>query len=375
MRLGHSFVWITVLSMISGCDPFRLPEAEEEPDSSFSSSGLGDGPTLARFEICNNGIDDDQNGSIDDGCVCRVGATQNCYPGWPETAGVGACGFGEQTCVARGSIGAWANVCTGAIAPGVETCDDGFDDDCDGAIDEGCSCTLGAEQPCFTGPAARADIGTCASGLQHCVEGPELEGVPSGIWGACEGSVEPTAERCNGEDDDCDGAVDDIRELCDLVDNDCDATIDEGDACAALSAAAVLTRYWPPSGSGVLPGTAQLFVMRESAPEDCSAPNVRVEVRPGEILCVSPPPRDCPEGTRYDWVDGSWACVRCELLVQFGGLFDYERTCAPAPDILCPAGQVPTYGAETRAWECIPECDNGSYDRAYHEGTLVCVPC
>jgi hypothetical protein len=115
--------------------------------------------------------------------------------------------------------------------------------------------------------------------------------------------------------------------------------------------------------------------MLEAPPSDCPGPNVRVEVRPGVIECVPPPPRDCPDGTRYDWVDGAWACVECELLVQFGGLFDYERTCAPVPEILCPIDQVPTYGAESRAWECLPLCGNDLYDRAYLDGTLVCVPC
>ena len=49
-------------------------------------------------EQCGNGIDDDQNGSIDDGCSCTLGATQPCFLGPPEQAGIGACHYGTQTC-------------------------------------------------------------------------------------------------------------------------------------------------------------------------------------------------------------------------------------------------------------------------------------
>lgn len=40
--------------------------------------------------------------------------------------------------------------------------------------------------------------GQCRLGSQRCT---------NGVWQACQG-VEPTAERCNGLDDDCDGATD-----------------------------------------------------------------------------------------------------------------------------------------------------------------------
>ena len=45
---------------------------------------------------------------------------------------------------------------------------DGFDNDCDGTIDEGCSCKAGSVQPCFRGPPGRVNTGACRPGTQRC---------------------------------------------------------------------------------------------------------------------------------------------------------------------------------------------------------------
>src|SRR5437867_11268083 len=42
-----------------------------------------------------------------------------------------------------------------------EICDDGLDNDCNGAVDDGCSCTPGQVQPCFLGPPGRRNVGAC----------------------------------------------------------------------------------------------------------------------------------------------------------------------------------------------------------------------
>jgi hypothetical protein len=81
-----------------------------------------------------------------------------------------------------------------------ESCGNGFDDDCDLSIDEDCACSpLGGTQPCGD------DTGECQPGTQTCV---------ATGWGACEGAVGPSAETCNGLDDDCDGTVDGITREC-----------------------------------------------------------------------------------------------------------------------------------------------------------------
>jgi hypothetical protein len=79
-----------------------------------------------------------------------------------------------------------------------------LDDDCDGNVDEGCPCAPGAVQSCFRGPPGRHDVGACADGMQQC------SGGEFGAWGACTGGIPPSAETCDGLDNDCNGCTDEI---------------------------------------------------------------------------------------------------------------------------------------------------------------------
>ncbi|TKD10451.1 MopE-related protein [Polyangium fumosum] len=229
------------------------------------------GGIQAQAEVC-DGVDNDCDGKIDDaplfdapnagqnGCwdlpgnCCQHGNLEWCPPPNASCADNGTlappCNKGSLAC--QGALG-W--VCVNAKSPQAEACD-GLDNNCDGTIDDG---TFQGE-----GAACGTDTGQCAPGVIDCT---------GGILD-CVGDVPPTAEACNGLDDDCDGTIDNgivvggsctppydttlypgprdkgacepgtlqcdgmggetclngtgpQPEICDGVDNDCDGSIDE----------------------------------------------------------------------------------------------------------------------------------------------------
>jgi len=106
-----------------------------------------DEPDVCIPEVCDNSLDDDCDDLIDeadDDCeavVCENGDERQC-----GTTDVGVCAFGIQAC----SNNQW-NSCVGAVNPQTETCADGADEDCDGAVDEDCP-TNGHPVVQFQGP-------------------------------------------------------------------------------------------------------------------------------------------------------------------------------------------------------------------------------
>ena len=83
-------------------------------------------------EDCTDKIDNDCNGTANDGCTCTLGAKQACG------SDVGECTKGNQECKNEGGKVGWG-ACTGGTQPKAEKplgCD-GKDSDCDGTVDNG----------------------------------------------------------------------------------------------------------------------------------------------------------------------------------------------------------------------------------------------
>ncbi|MCA9542093.1 MAG: hypothetical protein KC620_24520, partial [Myxococcales bacterium] len=183
----------------------------------------------ASAEIC-NGLDDDCDQMVDED---NPGGGQAC-----DTGDSGACARGRTTC--RDA----APACDPLVEPAEERCN-GEDDDCDGIADED---DLDSGSACQTGRP-----GACAEGITLC-----LAGRPT-----CDPVNPPVAEICDAVDNDCDGRVDEgteggdpcqtelpgvcaagvtvcmgaellcqpelapSAEVCDGLDNDCDGNVDE----------------------------------------------------------------------------------------------------------------------------------------------------
>jgi len=161
-------------------------------NNGVTADGCEYGPCFtAGAEVC-NGLDDDCNGSVDDALTPP--------PGLCKTAG--ACAGSFAMCTGSGG---WKCVypsgqvsvdASGNIIP--ETKCDGIDNDCDGIVDN--------NQPNKGVACADSGVGACqGTGSFQCdpanLNGPAVCTITSP-------GAAPSAEKCDGKDNDCDGVVD-----------------------------------------------------------------------------------------------------------------------------------------------------------------------
>jgi len=97
---------------------------------------------------------------------CIPNEIRDCYGGQPETAGVGICRYGKETCE---STGVWEGVCEDQVLPqSEEVCDTrNLDENCDGQSNKKSDGSALVEIGCYTGPAGTKDIGICKAGIKN----------------------------------------------------------------------------------------------------------------------------------------------------------------------------------------------------------------
>jgi hypothetical protein len=163
-------------------------------DGSAFGDCVGD-VTPAASDDCVANEDTDCDGDVD--CQCVPGTQIDCYDGAPGTEDHAPCHGGQRTCDAGG---AGYGDCLGQVVPeAADVCGTATDENCDGVVDDLCTCMPATTQACYSGPNNTEGVGNCHAGTQTC------NGTGT-AWGACSGEVLPAAEDCKVKGDEaCDG--------------------------------------------------------------------------------------------------------------------------------------------------------------------------
>jgi hypothetical protein len=211
-------------------------------------------------------VDDNCDGEVNEGCLCAPGSAASCYDGPGGTQGVGACHAGTKTCNAAGTA---YGACVGEVTPlATDDCATPVDDNCNGAVNEGCVCVPSATSSCYTGPGGTVGVGPCHAGTQTC-------NALGTAYGPCSGEVlpQPTEDCTTPDDDNCDGHV------------------NEGCVCAPSSTASCYTGPAGTLGVGVC----------HAGTQTCNAAGTSFGPCTGE---VTPQPESCLTTAVDDNCDG-----------------------------------------------------------------------
>jgi hypothetical protein len=217
-----------------GCDSrcqLELPCADLDgdgvpgtrPDGSSCGNDCNDfDPTIfpGAPEAC-DGIDNDCDGQVDEGCNQCFDLDRDGYPG--TDANGGTCGSDCDD---------WNPM----VFPGApEICGDGIDNNCNGVVDEGCGGCTDHDGDGYLGgtdPSCAVDCDDFDASVN-----PGAQEICDGIDNNCDGQVDESFDRdrdgfsvCAGDCDDQDAATyPGAPELCDMLDNDCDGALSRGE--------------------------------------------------------------------------------------------------------------------------------------------------
>ncbi len=295
------------------------------------------------FETCNN-LDDDCDQLVDEdfpekGDPCDDGE-------------LGACrGTGTLVCNGTGT-GLTCAITDPGATPTAEVCN-GLDDNCNGAIDEGISCTPGCtptsptdlcngldddcdgafeeDDPVVGTPCGMSNMSPCMLGENVCVGGTIV----------CVGAVDPMAEQCNGIDDNCDGVPDDQAQcpvMTSCIEGGCRLPCEPDE-------------FPCPAG----------FRCEMTAEGDFCVPSACATCAPNEIcqndMCVDPC-EDVTCGAMETCRFG--VCVDCDVLGCPSNQICLQSQCVPDPcaGVDCTTGCTDPEGCSCNDGACVPNCDD-----------------